>query len=231
MMKIKRNFFGVLVLGASLLGISTVYAKMQPVLNQKTVTIQVPLENQNEEKKLGNGCEITALSMLLNYYGYQTTKNKLAEKLTYVPVWVNDTLHGDPQDGFVGNINGGLEAMGVGVEPVAQVAQQVVQSDVAVHASRNLDFAEIESLVKQGTPVWVETTTDFRLPAKGEIKTWQTQHGTINVVTLCHAVVITGISQDWVYVNDPYGHKDRQVEKARFIKTYQIMGSQSLYLA
>lgn len=68
------------------------------------VQMDVPLENQFDEPSLQNGCEITALSMLLKYYGYPVNKNQLAEQLNYVPLKVDDTYYGDPNEGFVGNI-------------------------------------------------------------------------------------------------------------------------------
>ncbi len=51
--------------------------------------------------------------MLLSFYGYETTKNQLAEQLDYVPVFNADGTHGDPNEGFVGDISGGDWAMGV----------------------------------------------------------------------------------------------------------------------
>ena len=57
--------------------------------------LDVPLENQFDAPALENGCEVTSLSMLLAYYGYTTTKNQLADQLTYVPVFNADGTHGD----------------------------------------------------------------------------------------------------------------------------------------
>ena len=50
--------------------------------------LDVPLEDQyGGEVAMENGCEITALSMLLNYYGYGTDKNELADLLDFVPLY------------------------------------------------------------------------------------------------------------------------------------------------
>lgn len=65
---------------------------------EKQVLLDVPLENQFDEPALENGCEVTALSMLLRFYGYETTKNQLAEQLNYVPVFNADGTHGDPNE-------------------------------------------------------------------------------------------------------------------------------------
>ncbi|WP_379946925.1 C39 family peptidase [Enterococcus devriesei] len=72
------------------------------------VLLDVPLESQFSDYALNNGCEVTALSMLLQYYGYQTSKNNLAELIYYVPVFIGDGYKGNPHDDFVGNITGGI---------------------------------------------------------------------------------------------------------------------------
>lgn len=99
--------------------------------------MDVPLENQFTEPALENGCEVTALSMLLQFYGYQVDKNQLAELLDYVPLYEDETHRGDPREGFVGNIYGGDEAMGVWVEPIAKVAKKSLKKKLKA-AQRNL---------------------------------------------------------------------------------------------
>lgn len=61
--------------------------------------LDVPLEEQyGGEVAMENGCEITALSMLLNYYGYGTDKNELVELLDFVPLYedAGKRIHGIP---------------------------------------------------------------------------------------------------------------------------------------
>lgn len=195
--------------------------------------IDVPLENQNTgEIPLENGCEITALSMLLNYYGYGTNKNDLAERLNYVPLYEDEAadIHGNPHDGFVGNIYEGYEAMGVAVEPIAEVANDIVQDNQTVVASSDTSFEELTTIVQAGSPVWVVTTVDFQIPTADDLQIWQTTSGEVEISSLCHAVVITGVDEENVYVNDPYGYKNRIVDRNDFEEIYQLMGSESLYL-
>ena len=52
---------------------------------EPVIRLDVPLESQFDPEYLGNGCEVTALSMLLNFYGYDTNKNELAAKLGLCP--------------------------------------------------------------------------------------------------------------------------------------------------
>lgn len=199
-----------------------------------TFLIDVPLENQNSgEVPLENGCEITALSMLLSFYNYDTNKNDLAEMLDYVPVYEDEAneLRGNPHEGFVGNIYGGLDAMGVAVEPIETVAKEIVQKQHTVVASNETALDQLEQIIEAGTPVWVITTVDFAVPSAADLQTWQTTSGEVTVSPLCHAVVITGVNQDYVYVNDPYGYKNRVVDRGQFETIFERMGSQSLYLS
>lgn len=210
----------------------TVKTSSQEAQSQNTL-LNVPLESQFEgEIPLENGCEITALSMLLQYYGFQTNKNELAAKLTYVPVYEDEAnnIHGDPQEGFVGNIYGGDMAMGAFVEPIEKVARAVVKDQYQVVSSRDTDFETLLEQVQMGTPVWIVSTVDYEIPSESDFMLWQTKSGSVSVTGLCHAVVITGVKGTNVYVNNPYGQKDEEIDRAVLEEIYEKMGSQSLYL-
>ncbi len=203
---------------------------IHPTSGDSLNLIDVPLESQLKNDPLENGCEITSLSMLLRYYGFDTTKNQLAKKLDYVPLISADGFYGNPHKGFVGNIEEGYESMGVGVEPLAKVAKEITGSNYQVKVSTKKDFSEIEEQVRAGVPVLVITTVDFEVPTEDDLWDWETEDGMITVSPLCHAVVITGIEGDTVYVNDPYGYRHREVDRDDFQSIYEKMGKQSLYL-
>ena len=50
---------------------------------------------------LPNGCEVTSLAMLLNYYGINVTKEDLAQKIAHVSSY-DGNYRGNPNKGFVG---------------------------------------------------------------------------------------------------------------------------------
>ena len=194
------------------------------------ILMDVPMENQYDPIALENGCEVASLAMLLRYYDFETDKNKLADKLEYVPVYTEDGLNGNPHDGFVGDITGGDNAMGVAVEPIEKVAKEVVGNNYKVVASSTTSFEELEEIVLQEKPVWVITTIDFKVPTTDDFIYWDTSSGKVKVTPLCHAAVITGVDDTTVYVNDPFGEKNMAVPKSQFIAVYEAMGQQSLYL-
>lgn len=195
------------------------------------VLLDVPLESQFTDPALNNGCEVTALSMLLNYYGYDTTKNELATQLAYVPVFNADGTHGDPNEGFVGEIAGGDWAMGVFVPPIATLAKTIVDSQkYSVHSEKGADFSSIIKALDSGSPVWTLVTVEFQVPTEEDFVTWTTNNGQVTVSPLIHACIVTGYDADSIYVNDPYGHKNRKVPQKDFKKIFKSMGGQLLYL-
>jgi uncharacterized protein YvpB len=211
--------------------VSMTVSKQEKIENKdKSIQLDVPLENQFDPETLGNGCEVTALSMVLNYYGIETNKNELADKLNYVPLYVDDTHRGDPRVGFVGNIYGGDAAMGVAVEPIAKVAKQMVGDAYQVISGREKTFDEIIEVLRQGAPIWIIATLELQVPTDANFVEWPTQSGIIYETPLIHSVVITGIDGDKMYVNDPYGHKDREISREDLQEIYEQMGQQSLYL-
>lgn len=197
---------------------------------EKQVLLDVPLENQFDEPALENGCEVTALSMLLRFYGYETTKNQLAEELNYVPVFNADGTHGDPNEGFVGEIWGGDWAMGVYVPPIATLAQEILQTDYHTEPQTDASLTDIKNALKEEKPVWASVTIDFQGPTENNFMTWTTANGEVQVTPLVHACVVTGYDDQSIYVNDPYGIKNRAVPIDDFEQVFTAMGGQMLTL-
>ena len=60
--------------------------------------------------------------------------------------------------------------------------------------------------------------------------TWTTQNGEVSVTPLIHACVVTGYDEETIYVNDPYGEKNRAVPIEDFTEVFEAMGGQMLTL-
>ncbi len=74
--------------------------------------MDVPLIRKGTAPSLANGSEVTALAMLLQYYGYHETKNTLAANVPRVPWLFADGDHGNPNVGFVGSVSGDSYGLG-----------------------------------------------------------------------------------------------------------------------
>jgi uncharacterized protein YvpB len=188
------------------------------------IILDVPLLKQMDAPRLYNGCEVTSLAMLLNYYKIMVTKNELADKITRVPLKYGDGKNGNPNVGFVGNMEDG-PGLGVYHEPIFKLAQSFAVGLKVTDLTKQ-PFSVLLEKVGQGSPVWIITTASFG--PTSEMKTWNTPQGPVDVTYKMHSVVITGYDQDSIYINDPYGFKNRKVDRENFIKAWEQMGSQAV---
>jgi uncharacterized protein YvpB len=201
--------------------------KREGTLNEEEpdFLLDVSLVNQIEKLQLYNGCEVTSLAMILNYHGVVVTKNELAENIQTVPLTYKNGEKGNPNVGFVGDMaNGpGLAAYN---GPLFELAQEYV-GDKAVNLT-NSSFPDLLKKVSQGLPVWIITTSSFA--PLSNFQTWATPQGEIEITFSEHSVVITGYNENNIYINDPYGGKNKKLDRDNFIKAWEQMGKQAIVI-
>ncbi|MGF7534344.1 C39 family peptidase [Bacillus mexicanus] len=185
--------------------------------------LDVVLYNQMDAPRLYNGCEVTSLAMVLNHAGYSVTKNTLANQIVTVPMTYSSGLKGDPNDGFVGDMANG-PGLGVYHGPIYQLAKAYAGDKVSDLTGKRIS-AVYEQLEK-GNPVWVITTSSFT--PVDNMEKWKTPNGTIDITYSEHSVAVTGYDEKYVYLNDPYGHKNRKTDRVGFEKAWKQMGSQAV---
>lgn len=200
-------------------------AESKKKVNQ--VLLDVPLVNQMTTPRLYNGCEVTSLTMMMNYAHINVTKNQLAEKLTSVPITYDNGEHGNPNYGFVGDINGDDAGLGVYHGPIYKLAKtQTTHVKDLTGASFGTVIKELEA----GRPVWTVTTVSFA--PVSSMETWQTPQGPVKITYDMHSVVIVGFNRakQKIYINNPYGQKQQAVNWQDFQAAYRQMGSQAIVL-
>ena len=188
--------------------------------------LNVQLENQMPD--LPNGCEVTSLSMLMNYYGIKVSKNELAETIQHVDSFTDGGKYrGNPHQGFVGHMTIANAGWCVYNEPLYNVARKYTSHIENITGS---DFLSLLKLVSTGHPVMIITTTTFN--KVNNMQTWDTNTGKVNVTPSSHACVITGYSKPKkvVYVNNPYGYKNQPVNWKNLQASYNQQGRQALYI-
>ena len=188
--------------------------------------LDVPLENQMPD--LPNGCEVTSLSMLMNYYGIKVNKNELAENIQHVDFFTDGGKYrGNPNQGFVGHMSIANAGWCVYNVPLYNVARKYTTHIENITGS---DFLSLLKLVSNGHPVLIITTTTFN--RVNDMQTWDTNTGKVNVTPSSHACVITGYSKPKkvVYVNNPYGYKNQPVNWKNLQASYNQQGRQALYI-
>jgi uncharacterized protein YvpB len=188
------------------------------------VILNVPLINQMDPPRLKSGCEVTSLAMILNYKGIQVTKNQLAQEIAKVPLRYDKNNYGNPNFGFVGNMEEG--GLGVYHGPMIELAKRYVQDRVTDLTNQPFDVLLNE--VSEGNPVWILTTKTFA--PVSDFMSWQTPQGPVDVTYSMHSVVITGFDQEYIYVNNPYGTKNQQFERDSFMRAWEQMGKQAIVI-
>ncbi|WML55696.1 C39 family peptidase [Neobacillus sp. PS3-12] len=192
---------------------------------QASKILDVPLITQMSAPNLYNGCEVTSLAMILNYSGYHVTKTDLANNIARVPLTYQNGLKGNPNVGFVGNMEVG-PGYAVYNGPIYNLARKY-GGDEVVNLT-NHPFTDLLARVDQGEPVWVITTSSFA--PVSDFKTWKTPQGTIRITFSEHSVVITGYDANYIYINNPYGQKNQRVNRSSFEKAWVQMGSQAIVI-
>ncbi|WP_190323034.1 C39 family peptidase [Bacillus swezeyi] len=187
----------------------------------KSVKLNAPLYNQNPQ--LPNGCEVTSLSMMLNYAGKKVNKMTLAKKIKKVPPRQN------PNVGFVGDMyHHGRGGLGVYHKPVADLAKKYLGKRVVDLSGKSFDNAVIKQLNKK-KPVWVISNVTFKKLPSSAFQTWYTKTGKVKVTTKMHAVLVTGYDKNYVYFNDPLiVVKNRKIKKSNFKAAWEQMGRQAI---
>lgn len=193
-----------------------------------SVLLDVPLLNQLDPPALLLGCEVTALAMILQYNEIPVTKNELADKLPVVPIYYENGLHGNPNEGFVGDVTGTDYGFCVYHGPIAALASEYIPPN-RVEDISGQEFDSVIVALDQGYPVWVVTTTTF-MPDDA-LEMWQTPTGPVNISYIMHSVVVVGYDSDSLYINNPYGQKDQKVDRQNFILAWEQMGNQAIYIA
>lgn len=199
-----------------------------PLVLPVAAMLDAPVYSQYPE--LYNGCEVTSLAMLLNYYGIEKSKLELALEVEKDPTPVQLAADGsirywgNPNTGFVGDVTGKSMGFGIFHGPLLKLMEQYIPSGVDLTGA---SFQLIEQQVASGFPVVVWTTNDFAEPQSWIV--WDTPLGPIQTTMKEHAVLVVGYDEDHVYVNDPMtGKAKTRVEKERFIKAWEAMGKQAI---
>ncbi|UFJ42010.1 C39 family peptidase [Brevibacillus humidisoli] len=190
--------------------------------------LDVPLIKQNPELKYG--CEITSLTMLLRYAGYDVDKMTLASQVSkdeepLVQQKGDIRQWGDPNQGFVGDMTGKRKGFAVYHKPLEKLLRHYMGERTVNLTGQSFD--RVLQSVRKGRPVVVWTTGDFRLPTEWE--SWYKDGKKIVAPFDEHAVLIVGYDPTYVYVNDPLrGGKNQPVERGAMIKSWEALGKQAL---
>ena len=197
-----------------------------PSVLDKGLTANLDVHFYKQERALS--CEIAALRMVLNYYGEHVSENDLITQLSFETRSSRspNNIWGDPNKGFVGDINGQMPDSGYGVYegPIALVANHYRKAQ----ALNGSSLAYILEQVAAGRPVIV-----WGHIGSGKDISWHTSEGEpIKAIYGEHARVVVGFSgpisaPKYLVVLDPiYG---KEVWSAnRFLKNWTLLDNRAV---
>ncbi|WP_079910382.1 C39 family peptidase [Paenibacillus sp. 32352] len=199
-----------------------------PAPRAASVLLDVPAIRQYPE--LPSGCELTSLTMLLQFVGIEKSKMELVPELKKDPTPLKRNpdgsvaYWGNPNTGFVGDITGGAKGFGIYHTALMELLNKYVPT--AKDFTRQ-PFEKLEDQLREGIPSVVWTTINYQVPDRWVI--WDTPIGPIQTTFMEHAVLLVGFDEENVYVNDPYNGKSKvKINKAQFLETWEAMGSQAI---
>ena len=186
--------------------------------------------------ELPTGCEITAMTMVLNYYGYDVDKVTMA--LDYMPKVPAEFYRGtdgrlmgpDLENYFVGDPtqdSGYICGTGA-IVTAANTYLTDVGSDLTAVALKNAQPEELYALIDQGIPVVIWCT--INMEDRAETDGWYREDGTfMEWSTNDHGAVLIGYDEDTVTVADPIYNRIT-VSRAQFEKIFAERGGQCVIL-
>lgn len=186
--------------------------------------------------ELPTGCEITALTMVLNYYGYQV--NKVTMALDYMPKVQAEFYRSedgrlmgpDLENFFVGDPTKETGYI-CGTGAIVTAANRYladVGSDLTAAAMKNAQPEKLYDLIDQGTPVVIWCT--INMEDRAETDGWYREDGTyMEWSTNDHGAVLIGYDEDTVTVADPI-YSCITVSRDQFEKIFAERGGQCVIL-
>ena len=201
--------------------------KKQALIEDFEIVRQLP--------ELPTGCEITALTMMLNYYGCPVDKTIMAEK--YLPTapaefyeGTDGRLYGpDMEAHFVGDpFSSGYVC---GTEAVMSAADAYLAGRSSSLRAKDLTGAEPEELynyVSDGIPVLVWVTIGMQ--ERDEVQGWYTQDGRwMDWSRNDHGAVLIGYDEGTVTIADPLSGL-RVYSRDRFEHVFASRGARCVAL-
>lgn len=177
---------------------------------------------------LPTGCEVTSLTMALNYKGVNADKKDLANN------YLDKGKAGetDPKEKFIGNPTGsGSENFGCYAPVIVKTANKYLQAKNSSLKAKDVSGGELESLysyIDKGTPVIVWGTIDCQ-EAKNTV-TWTVNGKEVKWYSPEHCMCLCGYSENKISVGDPMKGSVVEYDMESFKKAYNSLFKQAVVI-
>lgn len=194
----------------------------------------VPVRNldvvpEYQYPSMPNGCEVTSLSMLMKYNGFNVSKEFLSDNYL-VKTGFTDT---DPNMAYIGNPHSKTKGFYCYAPPLVQCADKYFRengiSRVAQDKTGMTIFGVLNQVIFKKQPVAVWYTVDDKAPTYGNSYYTTTSGKRLPLYSNLHCVVVTGTGRGKVNIIDPIRGK-RSVNFIEFTKLYTQMGQRAVVI-
>jgi uncharacterized protein YvpB len=199
----------------------------------KISKVYMDVQTLMQKPELPNGCEITSLTAVLNYYGFEVSKTEMADNyLPKEPFTVkNNKLYGpDPYKAYSGNPRNLKRAFFSYAPPIVEAANAYINEFGGNGRAADISGSTREQIVDQlnkGIPVIVWTTLDLSDPKINYGWYFNETGEYFDAPVNLHVVVINGYEDNILHVMNPLeGQVTYEAEK--FFASYEKMGSHAL---
>lgn len=193
--------------------------------------VLLDIEAINQHPDYPTGCESVSLYMLLSYYNVDVTIDEIIDELPKgpVPYGSGDDVKGaNPEKEFVGNPKSKY-AYGVFNEPIRQTADKFKEGTLT---KKNATMDDLYKILLSNNPieVWFTTNLEEGIVYREQDKWYDYETGeVVRWPRHEHAILVTGIDNDYIYYNDPNTGNKEKLEKDRFNKFFQQMDGRIVY--
>ncbi|WP_053373306.1 C39 family peptidase [Paenibacillus sp. FJAT-27812] len=199
----------------------------------KIKKVYIDVDTVMQKPELPNGCEITSLTAVLNYYGYDVTKTEMADN--YLPKQPfstkNKKLYGpDPYQAYAGDpreLKGGFFSF---APPIVEAAN--LYFDVVGRSSSTTDISgssreEMIDKLNKGIPVVTWITLDLTPPKMNYGWYYNDTDVYHSAPVNLHVVVLNGYEDGIVHVMNPLKGQ-ATYDADTFFNSYEEMGSHAM---
>ena len=183
---------------------------------EKPVSKQLDVKNILQNPELPNGCEITSLSIVLNYKGYSVDKCDMSDN--YLPKWPD--LTGDPEHYYLREPrSNGFYCFAPCLCTTIDNYNNTNGTDISYENLTGSDVSELYAQIDNGNPVVVWGTLKWKTPKKYSN----------GLYSNLHCMVLSGYTNTTVTIIDPiYGSKSKTINRKTFETVWTQMGSRAL---
>jgi uncharacterized protein YvpB len=188
-------------------------------------SVELAVDNIMQEPELPTGCEITALTIVLNYLGYDVDKLTMADK--YLPQGEVGKTH--PDEAFIGNPRNS-RSYGANAPVLIKAANAYFQDVSHTHNIYDVSTENFDSLleyINDGFPVIIWATINMK--ASYPSTKWIINGEPFQWTAPFHCMVLIGYTEDTYIIADPLQgivEYDKDLVKQR----YNELGNQALVI-